>query len=381
MPNKNGGPSITVSVNGDTTFEYHMDAFSFYDTRCLNQHIDYPVYKSKGVRFQKCYHDDGNDLENYKTNLSKGKLYVNEDSTYNVKIHLKDAYDNDAVLSFKIKGKKPQKAISLINSSTHVTPRFTVYNNLVKIIFPQYEADSMATVYLRPVSKKIPLAYKKRNYSVFLWDLNKGLPDSVNFGTETIRFNFDTSIIPQNNITYFYKDLSVHFYKTSLFDTLFIAPELTSQHIIINSEKTPLKNGVNITLTNLDTSLLTKATQAYQINYNGYPSFVGGKRNVEKNSFTFYTKELGKFALIEDKTPPKIAYIRHNSNTIVLRVSDNLSGIGDVTATLNGKWVLMEYDKHVITAKLKEENNTFAGEFELSVSDNAGNISKFTKKL
>ena len=33
------------------------------------------------------------------------------------------------------------------------------------------------------------------------------------------------------------------------------------------------------------------------------------------------------------------------------------------------------------TGKLKEENNTFAGEFELSVSDNAGNISKFTKKL
>lgn len=380
MPNKNGVPDIKVVVNKDTIFHYKMDHFSFYETKCINQLIDYPVYRSKGVRFQKCYVDDGNTLDNYRTNDHKGKLYIQPDSVYYVTVLLTDAHENQATLSLKIKGKPPKKMVNFSASNSHVTPRYTLFNNILMATFP-YSEDTIATLYSYPNNITLIRSYVERNKAIFLYDLNQAIPDSLTYKSNTLSFNFDSKIIPQKRVSYFYDKMIVDFYETTLFDTLFVSPEVTDQYVEINSEKIPLKNGINITIKDIDTSKVDDHTQAYQIGYNGYPSYVGGELDKKKMHYKFYTKELGKYALIKDEKPPVITYIRHNSQTIVLRVSDNLSGIGSVKATLNGKWLLMEYDKHILTAKFKEENYTFAGDFEIEVSDNAGNITTFNKKI
>ncbi|MFV0238191.1 MAG: M23 family metallopeptidase [Flavobacteriales bacterium] len=110
---------------------------------------------------------------------------------------------------------------------------------------------------------------------------------------------------------------------------------------------------------------------------------IGG---VYKNGWiTDKSKEFGSFALKVDRTPPKIVSINlSNGSTftskskIKLKISDNLSGIAKYVGKIDGKWVLMDYDKkyRLLTFDFKNESiSTGNHTFELTVTDKKGNQS------
>ncbi len=63
-----------------------------------------------------------------------------------------------------------------------------------------------------------------------------------------------------------------------------------------------------------------------------------------------------------------------------VKISDDLSGIASYRATINGRWVLMEYEPKDNTLTYDFEDLTLEGsrhDLEISVTDNVGNSTTF----
>jgi hypothetical protein len=65
------------------------------------------------------------------------------------------------------------------------------------------------------------------------------------------------------------------------------------------------------------------------------------------------------------------------------KISDNLSGIASYEANINGKWLLMNYDAKTGTlhSERLDTKELIRGDFELTVTDLAGNKKTFTQKI
>nr|WP_294776843.1 M23 family metallopeptidase [uncultured Flavobacterium sp.] len=106
-----------------------------------------------------------------------------------------------------------------------------------------------------------------------------------------------------------------------------------------------------------------------------------------KNSFTVYSKYLGDYKLFKDSMPPRIKIDKKiggkwisQQETLQFTISDDLSGIKSYEGTLNGKWILLEYDPktkklihHFSDGIVAEGKN----ELKVVVTDNVGNSTIF----
>ena len=122
-----------------------------------------------------------------------------------------------------------------------------------------------------------------------------------------------------------------------------------------------------------------------RLNYKKEPYYNFTSR--KGNKLTAYTKTLGSFVLVTDKSDPKIKALNFEDNkwisknkTLKIKITDLLSGISSYRATINGKFILMEYNykKDVLTYDFDDqiisesENN-----LKLIVIDNVGNNATF----
>ena len=97
----------------------------------------------------------------------------------------------------------------------------------------------------------------------------------------------------------------------------------------------------------------------------------------------FSTREFGDFIFLKDSVSPTITPLTITRQSARLRIKDSLSGISSFEATINGKWLLMNYDNksNTISSKLADPSSTLQGDFVLTVTDNAGNKTKYSKKI
>lgn len=105
------------------------------------------------------------------------------------------------------------------------------------------------------------------------------------------------------------------------------------------------------------------------------------------DTFTARTRNLGTYTLAKDTVAPSITPRNfkekqwlNNYRYLSIRISDDLSGIDTYSATLNGEWILMEYEPKTNTLTYnfddiileKKECN-----LQLTVTDNVGNSTTF----
>ena len=104
-------------------------------------------------------------------------------------------------------------------------------------------------------------------------------------------------------------------------------------------------------------------------------------------TFTTRTRELGRYTLAKDTVAPKVwakNFKEHqwltNYRYLSLHISDDLSGIDEYKATINGEWILMEYEPKTSTLTYnfddRIENKTECN-LEVIVTDNVGNSTTF----
>ncbi|QWX84537.1 M23 family metallopeptidase [Cellulophaga sp. HaHaR_3_176] len=104
-------------------------------------------------------------------------------------------------------------------------------------------------------------------------------------------------------------------------------------------------------------------------------------------TFSTRTRYLGTFTLAKDTIAPKVRAKNFkekqwlsNYNYLSVEITDDLSGIDTYSATLNGKWILMEYESKKNTLTYNFDSNILNEKecnLELIVTDNVGNSTTF----
>ena len=100
------------------------------------------------------------------------------------------------------------------------------------------------------------------------------------------------------------------------------------------------------------------------------------------------SKYLGNFYLRKDVTPPTLRPLNFKNNGVVkgntlkVAMSDNLTGIASWSASINGQWVLFEYEpkNHTLTFNFDDIDTTKVDTYqlEMSATDGVGNIQRLS---
>ncbi|WP_142785666.1 M23 family metallopeptidase [Changchengzhania lutea] len=181
--------------------------------------------------------------------------------------------------------------------------------------------------------------------------------------------------------------VAVDFYQDTFYDDFYIDFEVNSDTLKLHEDIIPVKKSFTISYdvgaySDRDKS---KLYIARLVGYKNYPLYSYTRR--KGDMLTTNTKTLGTYALASDTLKPTINPLNFKEaqwlskfRYLKLKIDDEGSGISNYRATVNGKWILMEYDYKTKTlthdfndAVIKETKNNL----KLIVTDNVGNNSTF----
>lgn len=314
--NKNGTYNVKLVKDTELVYEHRMESFSFDNTRYANALIDFEKKKIDGKVYQRCFLLPNNQLEIYQTAINNGIIDFGKDSLSKIKIETTDCFDLTNLIYFFVKPNKTQLSEE---------PDTTAADTLSNLFFPYYKVNS----------------FKTNNFII-------EIPANALY----------------ENLNFTYKQIPTTVFYSSI-------------HKVHNAS-TPLHKSVKINILpkNLPAHLKEKAFIA---------SVVGNKvNNYEGNTWNgnllqCSTKNFGNFAIAIDTVAPQIKHIVTKDNTkIEFIITDSLTGIIAYKATLNGKWVLMEYDAKTnsLIYFIDENFNKEQNEFEIIVTDKVNNVKK-----
>jgi len=178
----------------------------------------------------------------------------------------------------------------------------------------------------------------------------------------------------------------VYIPKNALYEDTPIVFKTIGDTIHIGEQTTPLHK--NITLTFNTDKFNTEDTSKLfvsSLGYNNKPFYITTYK--KGTNIIGKTKYFGKFTLSSDNDKPQIKPINtqegkwmSKSNFLHIKITDKGSGIKKYRGSINGKWVLMEYDskKNLLSYNFSDKVHV-SGEnkFKLIVIDNVGNNSIF----
>ena len=185
------------------------------------------------------------------------------------------------------------------------------------------------------------------------------------------------------NFQKFKKDgVTIAFPKNTFYENVFLDFKVEKGIAKIHTPTIPLNK--NFTLTFNVSKYSEKEKQQLYIANVEKPKYSSYLFTRKKDS-TFYTttKTLGKYTLLTDKQKPEInlLYIKDKQwiskyKTLKVKISDAGSGIKNYKATLDGEWILMEFNhkKKVLTYNFSDKKLVGSKHiFKIVVSDNVGN--------
>ena len=374
-----GMDEIEVFVNEKQTFKVHFDRISFANQRHMNNYINYEYYIKTRKRYRKCYVPDGGEgLHFYESSdKNKGKLFIEDGKTYQVRIRMRDAYGNESNTEFEIIGDKNQKAVKnypVKLNNYEIENNYMIFNAITS-------TEKLETeVCIDYLAYKIKPQFEVGNTGTFFWDLRTGLPDSLILpnGT-TIYPNIMAQVPSKTNFSFYHKEFDIYFPSGALYDTTYLAFQtkenyLNTEDFVIGHSDLALHKYVTVKLKPKNPSSISNKSKvhAYAV-YGKNLGFVGGKW--KGDVYEFRTRNLGTFRLVEDDDKPNIRLTSKSSKRIICRISDSRSGIDSFRATIDGKFLLMNFDaKNArLSSEMSDQMKDLKGNFVLTVTDNAGN--------
>ncbi|HQQ12480.1 MAG TPA: M23 family metallopeptidase [Bacteroidales bacterium] len=315
-PNINGVFSIELFVESERVFSWKADRFSFDETRYINSFIDYAFLYDKNSRIMRTVIDPANKLGMYEGVVANGKITVNPGDTLNVVYVVKDANDNESRIPFLIVGTGLSgKALNAKNADS----TFIQLNTGKRFQYTGhgFEVDFPADALYK--DEKLQLKNNKGEAGHLSDIITVGSPDVA------VHKNYRLTIKAGNN-------------------------------------KIPTQK--------LGIVMLDK----------GKKTFVGGEY---KDGFiTVSTRKLGQFAVMSDSVKPTLQPVNFKNQqkvdslkSLKITVKDDFSGIADIQPTLNGNWLLMDYDpkNNLLEYEIDERLISGKNTFKLVVKDNCGN--------
>jgi hypothetical protein len=380
--NTYGTTKIKVVVDGKQTFMMDIDKLDYNIAKGMYQHIDYARHRRSYRGYQRCYVADGNPYSFYQTNALRGAINIQDNRVHSVAIHASDFWGNTSTLSFKVRGKLPPMVKfrpTAVPRRTHLSYEIQDNTLILKGHYIRQKVD-VARFNVAGLAYDVPIVYMQGYTSVYLWDLRHGLPDYVELGSLRQKFNLKR-LIPSTS-TVIYREagrLEIKFPKGALFDTLYLETKLYKNSVTINSSSVPIFKDIEVRFKPTVAPANKKGWNAYQGN-----RFIKGS-HWEGNTMVFKYNRLGNYRIARDVSPPSLRWLRKSLYQISFRIKDNLSGIKNFKATLNGKFLLMNYEhKNFMiwsAASLDNKRKALKGALVLTITDKAGNVRYFKTRL
>ena len=373
---------IEMKADSQKIFSQQIEKFDLAETRGILALLDFKTLKANGTRFNKLYIDDGNSLNFYDGSINNGEIVVDQKAVP-ISITLQDAYKNKSDINFILNPSQPVSEI-LTLEPLKKDLSFDILENVLIVSAKSCSTKKPITAFVKGVKSDYNAAYFNATTSVYLIDLQKVIPDSIQFCSGSIVFNFK-DIVPSRTEYTYYSDLAeIKFPEDALYDTLFLninrSEEAGREIFTIGTTATPLHKTVDISLRPKNNYVVNRQTSIYRAEGNRY-TYLGGDWSNGKVKFS--TREFGDFVILQDSVPPTLTKVYCNNSSARFRVHDGLSGIAYFEANINGKWLLMKYDYKtgIIQSDRLDKSQPLKGDFELKVVDNAGNEKMFKQKI
>ena len=181
--------------------------------------------------------------------------------------------------------------------------------------------------------------------------------------------------------------VSVEFPKQTFYDDFYIDFKVKNDTLILHKDIIPAKKyfKINFDISDYKPEDSEKLYIARLVGYNDYPLHSSTKR--KNNILSTRTRSLGKYTLAKDTISPTIKPVNFSKGKwlskyryLKLKINDEASGISNYRATVNGKWILMEYDpkRKMLVYDFNDDIITETkNNLKLIVTDNVGNNSTF----
>lgn len=324
----NGVFSIELQSGGKRIYYHELEKFTFENARYVNAHIDFAEKQKHKDVIQKCFLARNDQLGIYKNVVNNGVLNFVDDSLHWIKFIVKDFVGNSSELMLKVRSTSKIKNTNKVKNATEIT------------------FDCL-----------------KENQ----------------FKNEEVRIT-----IPAFSL---YDDLKFIYSKSA-------SPKGTYSNLIhLQNDETPLQKAFSLSIKpiNLPNTLQTKAA-IISINSKGKKSYEGGL--FSNGWVTTSTKVFGNFAIIVDTIAPKLKLNLKGDGlkpidlsqvkAIEIIAKEELSGIKKYRASIDGKWVLCEYElkKDLLFYVFDETVSSGIHTFKIEVRDEKNNLSvlQFTFK-
>lgn len=323
IPNKNGVYEVKLFQDTVQVFGYKQDKLSFATSRYINSLIDYQTLVRQKKRFIRTEIDTNNLFRNY-TQVAGNGLYLISDTTKNdFTWEVDDVYGNTSTLKFTLTGDTTTCAPKKLTTKT---PYY------IKVSEPRTISTERAEI-------TIPA---NATYRSFYFDLKESKPDSNAYSATFMIHNPEIPL--QKSITIRIKPNSL--------------PAKMNDH--------------------------DRLYLAYSPKGKSY-AYAGGK--MEDGWMKASTRKFGYYKIKRDTTRPeirlnkiKLATSHGKGQILSATISDKNTGVATYRATLNGQWILMEYDakKNLLFYEIDERMKAGKNNFTLEVTDNVGNKAELT---
>lgn len=188
-----------------------------------------------------------------------------------------------------------------------------------------------------------------------------------------------------NDNSYSKDGISVFFPEDTFYDDFYLKFEVANNELFLHDDTIAVNNPFTITFDVTSIEMADREKMFIANMDGGRPIYIPTYKR--DNTFSVKTKNLGKFVLLKDENPPSITKVSFkegenldSSNGIKAYISDDLSGIKEYSAYLNGKWILMEYENKLNRLQHNFSDDMFQNgrnDFKLIVKDNMGNTTTF----
>ena len=267
-------------------YEEKYDELSFDEVNDAYGAIDYEMKNDSNINIFNLFTQPNQELAIYKCAINHGLIYLADNEVHKIKIKVRDANNNTSELQFGIK-----VSMSMCN-----------LNN------KDYSTNSQL------------IGWKKQSI---------------------IEKTYAKIIFPEKSL---YSDAFISI------DTISRKKRYLSAPFRIGSQKISVKKAYSITIPVINIPVQQrKKLVILNISNEKSPFSIGG--SYSKNELKASTKYFGCFALGIDTIPPRIIPLNIsngknmiNENDIKIKITDNLSGISEYNAIIDGMWALFEYD-------------------------------------
>ena len=317
--------SLSLSVDGVPYFAYQLDSFSFDESRYSNDIISYRQYLEEGDKFLLLKSGKCNCLPIYSHQVNRGILSFARKDTLSLEIVASDVVGNKAVLHFIMMG----EPAPMSGEPSSYVPSGVLF-----------KCDTSNAFEAEGIQVEIPRG------ALF----------------DSIWFRYNRKEYPKNFYPY------LHY---------------------LDENGTPLAKPIRITLTATEVSSeIRPKVVLVRWEENNAMLSLGGTWDGDRITVSSY--RFGRFTLAMDTVAPVIRPQNFSSGkninglgTLKLKVTDNLSGIKQYRAEINGEWVLMKYDQKFDLMTIGLDDRIPRGTFELKiiVSDNCDNLAEKMYRL